>query len=148
MCVERERELVSECDALCRRQLFRGVLKWGKAQLPRGSVDRKQLKRTVKMLLQHIRFPHMSQEEQAEAVKSGCVRGVCVDGGRMAVRFILTQYISVLPAKLMSEIVLAHAQQFDVRSLVVCLSLHFSHLCQAMEDTPRKRRRLGGVCNI
>ena len=52
-------------------QLFRGVLKWGKAQLPRGSVDRKQLKRTVKELLGHIRFPHMSFKEQSEALTSG-----------------------------------------------------------------------------
>ena len=74
---ERERERERECDALCRRQLFRGVLKWGKTQLPardRSSVER--LTDVVSSLLDHIRFPHMSQEEQVEAVQSGCV---CVE---------------------------------------------------------------------
>jgi hypothetical protein len=59
-------------------QLFRGVLKWGKVQLPRGSVDRKQLKCTVKELLGHIRFPHMSVKERLEAVKSGYVWGIAL----------------------------------------------------------------------
>jgi hypothetical protein len=71
---DREIERVLVYDALFYRQLFRGVLKWGKAQLPardRSSVER--LADVVSSLLDHIRFPHMSQEEQVEAVKSGCV---------------------------------------------------------------------------
>ena len=54
------------------RQMFRGVLVWGKAQLSaadRSSVER--LADVVSSLLDHIRFPHMTSKEQAEAVKSG-----------------------------------------------------------------------------
>ena len=123
------------------------MLKWGKAQLSardRSSVER--LTDVVSSLLDHIRFPHMSQEEQVEAVQSGCV---CVCGGR-AILFLPAVCVSVLPAKLSNEIVLANANRFDVRSLsvmLVALSPH-SHLCQEMEDTPRKRRRLGGAYNM
>ena len=48
------------------------MLKWGKAQLSaadRSSVER--LSDVVSSLLDHIRFPHMTSKEQAEAVKSG-----------------------------------------------------------------------------
>ena len=71
---EREREKVGVCDALFYRQLFRGILKWGKAQLPardRSSVER--LADVVSSLLDHIRFPHMSATDVLEAVQSGCV---------------------------------------------------------------------------
>ena len=54
------------------------MLVWGKAQL--SAADRSSVKRlsdVVSSLLDHIRFPHMTSKEQAEAVQSGCVISVC-----------------------------------------------------------------------
>jgi hypothetical protein len=53
---------------------------------------------------------------------------------------------SVVQPRLQTEMLYAHAQDFDVRFVCAHLSVSPLRLCQAMEDTPRKRRRLGGVC--
>ena len=99
------------CDVLCSFKLFRGVLKWGKAQLPRrdqSSVER--LSDVVSSLLGHIRFPHMSVKERSEAVLSGYV---VVDS-----LYLLNGVVcSIVAPSLMQEILHFDAGNLDVRFL-------------------------------
>ena len=66
---------VCVCNTCLCRQMFRGVLVWGKAQLSAADCSSmERLADVVSSLLDHIRFPNMTLKEQGEAVKSGCVR--------------------------------------------------------------------------